>query len=264
MGVQKDWARVKAVDVHDETAPRFVAEYADPEAHYLSAFRYGRKLIDDLWRETAESALAGGGEALDVGCGIGVHLGRLLDAGHRGVGIEPSTEMREQAVARLGPDAVTDGSVLDLPFDDGRFSFAYAIEVFRYLDAKDNRTGHREIARVLRPGGVYFGTYVNRWALDGFRALTGARRLANRLGGPEPKCHVEFETPNSLRQSLLDAGFSKVEVRGAMFAPLRLLYKVSPRASAQIAGRVMRHEDVLSNSNLGRPFAGHLIAIATR
>jgi hypothetical protein len=33
-------------------------------------------------------------------------------------------------------------------------------------DAADNALGHREIFRALKPGGVYFGTYVNRWSLD--------------------------------------------------------------------------------------------------
>ncbi len=119
--------------------------------------------------------------------------------GKQAVGIEPSAEMREQAVAALGPERVRDGSVLALDFEDDRFAFAYAIEVFRYLDAADNAAGHAEIARVLRPGGVYYGTYVNRFALDGFRQLTLVRRLRHRLGGAEPACHMEFETPGASR-----------------------------------------------------------------
>src|SRR5262249_8769153 len=44
----------------------------------------------------------------------------------------------------------------------------------------------------------YFGTYVNKWALDGFRQLSQFRRLAERLAGTPRRYHVEFETPSSL------------------------------------------------------------------
>ncbi len=265
MAETESWAREKAVDVHNKTAPYFVTEYADPTAHFDSDFRYGRKLIDERWRDTAEAALAGeGAEALDIGCGIGVHLSRLLAMGKQAAGIEPSAEMREQAVAALGPERVRDGSVLALDFEDDRFAFAYAIEVFRYLDAADNATGHAEIARVLRPGGVYYGTYVNRFALDGFRQLTLVRRLRHRLGGAEPACHVEFETPASIRSKLLAAGFSEVQVIGAMLAPLRILYKIAPGLAARLAPAISRREEVLSNTGLTRALAGHMIAIARK
>lgn len=259
------WARHTAVAVHDATAPFFVSEYEDPAASFRSPFRYGRALIDRRWRETAEAALAAGDdEALDVGCGIGVHLGELLARGKRGIGIEPSDEMRAQALATLGPERVRDGSVLALDFEDERFAFAYAIEVFRYLDSPDNAAGHAELARVLRPGGVYFGTYVNRFALDGFRQLTQVRRLRHRLGGPAPQCHVEFETPASLRRKLHAAGFSEVWVSGAMFAPLRPLYKAAPGLAARVAPVVARREGALSDTALTRPLAGHLIAVARK
>lgn len=265
MQASASWTRRKAVAVHDKTAPFFVSEYQDPAASYRSPFRYGRALIDARWRSTAEAALgAQDAEALDIGCGIGVHLAELLARGRRAIGIEPSREMREQALAALGPGQVRDGSVLALDFADSRFAFAYAIEVFRYLDTADNAAGHAEIARVLRPGGVYFGTYVNRYALDGFRQLTQSRRLRHRLGGPEPECHVEFETPASLRRKLLAAGFSDAEVSGAMFAPLRVVYKLAPALAARLAPAVARHEATLSDTALTRPLAGHLIAVARK
>src|SRR6266436_4534326 len=88
-----------------------------------------------------------------------------------------------------------------LPSDMGAISsidFVYGIDVFRYLDTRDNAEGHREIVRVLNPGGIYFGTYVNKWALYGFRQLSQLRMLARRVTGAPRRYHVEFETPSSL------------------------------------------------------------------
>jgi hypothetical protein len=68
------------------------------------------------------------------------------------------------------------------------------------------------------------GTYVNKWALDGFR-LSQLRRLGSRLMGASLRYHVEFEKPSSLAEKLKQAGFPIFSVHGAMVAPLRILHK---------------------------------------
>src|SRR5262249_58927522 len=114
--------------------------------------------------------------------------------GYKITGTKPSAEMPQLAKKNIPADLVSDGSVVQLPVSDSSIDFVYAIEVFRYLDARDNAQGHREIVRVLKPSGIYFGTYVNKWALDGFRQLSQFRRLAERLAGTPRRYHVEFET----------------------------------------------------------------------
>ena len=93
-------------------------------------------------------------------------MARLLALGFDVTGIEPSAEMRRLAAEHVPMALVSDGSVLELAAGEATYDFVYAIEVFRYLDTADNAAGHREIVRVLKPGGIYFGTYVNKWALD--------------------------------------------------------------------------------------------------
>jgi hypothetical protein len=117
---------------------------------------------------------------------------------------------------------------------------------------------------VLKPGGIYFGTYVNKWALDGFRQLSQFRKLKERLTGAPRRYHVEFETPSSLCDKLMAAGFSRVTVHGAMFAPLRVLHKASPRLGAAVSRLTMPHETWLSDYGPFRSFAGHLIIVARR
>lgn len=262
MGPEDTWSRQRAVDVHDETADTFAAWYSGDEV-FDSEFRYGRYLIDQAWARCV-AELPQHAKCLDIGCGLGVYIKRLHEREFDVTGIEPSMEMRRRAEDYVPSALVSDGSVLQLAAADAAYDFVYAIEVFRYLDARDNARGHREIARVLKPGGIYFGTYVNRWALDGYRQVVMLRALAARLRGRAPRYHVEFETPASIRSKLRHAGFSQVSMHGAMFAPLRILHKISHGLGRAVGKKIMPHEPRLSDSAWTRPVAGHLIAIARR
>ena len=88
------WARKRAVDVHDETAGYFSSEYSSDNI-YDSPFRYGRALIDARWEQVV-GQLPAGASCLDIGSGIGAYVGRLLEAGFKVRGIEPSEEMRRR------------------------------------------------------------------------------------------------------------------------------------------------------------------------
>jgi SAM-dependent methyltransferase len=256
------WARKRAVDVHDETAGYFSAEYAGDNV-YDSPFRYGRSLIDEQWRRVV-AGLPAGAACLDIGSGIGAYMSRLIGAGFDVHGIEPSAEMRKLARERVPEKLVSDGTVTDLAAGDRTQDFIYAIEVFRYLDAADNTRGHREILRALKPGGVFFGTYVNRWALDGYRQFVALERLRDALLQSVPRYHVEFETVSSLQRKLTAAGFEDIEIRGAMFSPLRPMHKLSSRIGTSVSKWTLPRETWLSNSAVLRLFSGHLIAIARR
>src|SRR5262247_3929822 len=195
---------------------------------------------------------------------MAAHITRLLDHRVLGYFLPPSAKVRRLAAKNVPADLVSDGSVLQLPASDSSIDFVYAIEVFRYLDTRDNAQGHREIVRILKPGGIYFGTYVNKWALDGFRQLSQFRKLAERLAGTPRRYHVEFETPSFLCDKLKAAGFSQVRAHGAMFAPLRVLHKASSRLGAAVSRLTMPQERWLSDYGPLRWFAGHLIIIARR
>jgi ubiquinone/menaquinone biosynthesis C-methylase UbiE len=256
------WARKRAVNVHDETADYFSAEYSSDNV-YDSPFRYGRSLIDEQWSR-AVAELPAGASCLDIGSGIGAYMARLIDKGFKVHGIEPSSEMRKLARERVPGSLVSDGSVTDLPVADQSQDFIYAIEVFRYLDAADNVRGHREIFRALKPGGVFFATYVNKSALDGYRQFVAMQRLRDTVLKAVPRYHVEFETVSSLQSKLAETGFEHIEIKGVMFAPLRLMHKVSTRLATSVSKWTLLREGWLSGGAVARRFAGHLIAIARR
>jgi ubiquinone/menaquinone biosynthesis C-methylase UbiE len=96
---------------------------------------------------------------LEVGFGPGVAIELLAGAASMGkvAGIDPSTEMVEQASARnaaaIGTGAVDlrQGSVESMPFEDDSFDTALAINSMQVWP--DKPAGLREIRRVLTGGG---------------------------------------------------------------------------------------------------------------
>lgn len=254
--------RRKAVEIHSRDADIFAGRYRQEPNRFGSAFFYGRARIDERL-EAALATLRPGARILDLGCGTGDLILELRRRGFDAVGVEPSQAMRDQARAILPEDAVVDGSVVDIPHDANSFDMVISIEVFRYLDAGDNERGLREVLRVLKSGGVFFGTFVNLAALDGFQVLVGLRHLRALLRGGETEFHTEFELPTLLERKLQRVGFDDVIARGAMLAPLRIAYKISPAAAARFAAAVAPADDLLTSS-AGRALAGHLILTARR
>jgi SAM-dependent methyltransferase len=94
----------------------------------------------------------GGGRAriLDAGCGSGRNMVELARRGAV-TGIELASQSLEVARARdVGP--VVPGSLDDLlPFADGAFDLAVALDVLEHV--ADDRGALRELARVVAPGG---------------------------------------------------------------------------------------------------------------
>jgi ubiquinone/menaquinone biosynthesis C-methylase UbiE len=108
-----------------------------------------RRLIGDLlepWLSRSRSL-----RILDAGCGTGATGGWLSKHG-RVVGADISSQalrlLRERYRAVEGVEA----DLAALPFDDATFDVVVAITVLYHVD--DDRSAVRELARVLRPGGV--------------------------------------------------------------------------------------------------------------
>lgn len=265
MGKQqyKEWAQASAVSQHNRDAEWFAEQYKNEESCYSSPFLYGRKQFDGFFQNQL-AKLPKNAKVLDIGCGTGSQLASLKEQGFEVSGIEPSENMRKHAQSILPSGTVIDGSVIALPYEDNSFDFVYSIEVFRYLSDEDNLGGMKEIRRVLKPGGVFFGTFVNRFALDGFYLLILLRRLRSKLLNQQINCHTEFETPAKLENGLRAAGFSGVDIHGAMLAGLRLAYKIGTPVGAFLARLLEPLDPQVSDRLFIKGLAGHLIGIARK
>jgi demethylmenaquinone methyltransferase/2-methoxy-6-polyprenyl-1,4-benzoquinol methylase len=130
-------------------------ERYDRLAEWLSFGQNGR------WRRTMVDHIVLGSPALvlDVASGTaGVALQTATRTGARVVGIDVSADMLDQGrehvrqAGRAGTIVLTQGRAEELPFADATFDALTFTYLLRYVD--DPAATLRELARVLKPGGV--------------------------------------------------------------------------------------------------------------
>jgi SAM-dependent methyltransferase len=135
-----------ARDAYDQIADPFArrAEDSPYNAHY------DRPALLGLLPPVA------GLRVLDAGCGPGIYAAWLLEHGAEVVGLDISPRMVERARARLGERAAFHVADLSQPLtmlDDASFDLVVSALALDYV--RDWATLFRELARVLRPGGVF-------------------------------------------------------------------------------------------------------------
>lgn len=89
---------------------------------------------------------------VDLGAGTGL-LSRVLHAaGHRVIPVEPDDDMRAQLEAASDGLEARKGSAETIPVDDASVDAVVAGQAYHWFDKV---RAHPEIARVLKPGGVF-------------------------------------------------------------------------------------------------------------
>ncbi len=130
-----------------------------------------------------------GATVLDVGCQTGALPIALARRGARVIGADVCPRLLSGAALRARSHGVTAAFVCAhaerLPFGDESFSAVTFIDVIEHVH--DPRAAVREIARVLRPGGVLYLLGPNRlsprlFASDPHYGLTGVSVLPPALG----------------------------------------------------------------------------------
>ncbi|MEN2976605.1 methyltransferase domain-containing protein (plasmid) [Tistrella bauzanensis] len=140
---------------------------------------------------------------LDLGCGGGVFLERVLNTGASAAGLDHSPDMvgesrrRNAAACAAGRLTLCQGDVGRLPFPDGAFSIVTTLNAFFFFP--DPQAAVAEMARVLAPGGRlaivttppeqaaalkrYFGPVASRMRLDAPEALADWLRTVGLVPG---------------------------------------------------------------------------------
>ncbi len=151
-------------------------------------------------------AVAENGQALDIGCGGGANIERLLALMPEGrvcgidyspLSVRISREHNALAIEQ-GRCTVLEGNASDLPFPDATFDLVTAFETTYYWDLP---TAFAEVGRVLKPEGLFLVCNED----DGFDPKTA--ELAKHIP------HMSVRTIEALEAELLAAGFSIFDVK---------------------------------------------------
>lgn len=157
-----------------------------------------------------------GERMFEIGCGVG-RIGRELlgDVG-RWTGLDISENMLGVARGRLG-----DGVDLHplhgprLPaLADGSMDKGYCVAVFIHMDKEDFALYLREVARVLRPGGLFYFDHWNLAHPVGWRRweLELAQALATPPGQRKDVARNQFTVPEEARVLVERAGLELVDL----------------------------------------------------
>lgn len=142
---------------HQDTYYKNNEAYAEHLAAWNPALY--AKYADNLRPERA------GARALDVGCGVGQVVARLQEAGFESHGVDVSQPNIERARKVSQRCQLYDGRTL--PFPDGHFASAGALNVLEHVDEPEAFI--RELVRVVAPGGKIVISSPNFFRVFGFR-----------------------------------------------------------------------------------------------
>lgn len=119
-----------------------------------------------------------GSKILDVGCGVGQVVQRLIELGHEAYGVEISEPNIAKAKEVSPLCQLYDG--VTLPFNDNTFDSAGALNVLEHVEQPE--TFITELVRVVKPGGRIILSSPNFFRVFGFRDYHPKMRgLTNKL-----------------------------------------------------------------------------------
>jgi ubiquinone/menaquinone biosynthesis C-methylase UbiE len=250
-----DAQQPRAVTVHREQADLFERRYEQFERDpYFDSFTYSRRKLVQVLQQYLDP-LPDGAKLLDVGCGTGDLL-RRLGGRFECAGCDPAEEMLQHARAANPAAELAAAPAEALPFEDARFDVALCIEVVRYLD--DPRPALRELARVVRPGGLALVTFAPL-ATTSLYPLVNAVTARVRVPGLT-RVRQRFHTVRGAERLLAGAGFERVEVEARYFGPFIYLNRLSRRLASALLRRWEPLDDRLARVRALRNLSNLLLA----
>jgi len=158
---------------------------------------------------------------LDIGCGAGNLLLAARKNGWNAQGLDVAEQATEH-VRTLGFE-VFHGELQQAQFPSQHFDVITAAEILEHLS--DPRLLVQEVARILRPGGLFWTTTPH------------ARGLSARVLGLNWRCiwppeHLQLFSMAGIKALLRDAGFRQVRFQTTGGNPIEILHAIGAKKNA--------------------------------
>ena len=249
-----------AVETHSEQAELFRARYDEiKEDPYRNCFVYSRRRLN-LWLDQLMPARGDGLRLLDVGCGTGYHLSRYRERGFEIAGMDGSEEMLKQARLANSGIEFKKGDVESIPFESEIFDFVLCIEVLRYLP--DINPCIREIARVLKPGGIALVTAAPPLEANLYPPVN--RITAALKVGDLTQLKQFFQSEGHLRRAFSEAKFSETSVHGVYGGPMIWIERVSKSVMPTLLKAWEKIDERTADAPVLRHFSNMLLVYAKK
>lgn len=209
-----------------------------------------------------------GAAALDVGCGGGLLAEEFARLGCEVTGIDPAEAAlavaRAHAAASGLPIVYRAGIGEALPCADRSFEIVYCCDVLEHVTDLDRVIA--EIARVMKPGGVFFFDTINRTFLSKLLAIKVAQEWrATRVLPPNLHDWSQFITPAELDALIIRHGLKRQEIVGLLPGanPIAAMYAMwRYKRGAISVGELGRHLAYRVSGNVAVSYAGYAITAA--
>ena len=196
---------------------------------------------------------------LDVGCGGGLLAEELARLGCLVTGIDPSRRSLEAARAHASASGLeidyVHGVAEALPADDGAFDAVVCCDVLEHVT--DLGATIREVARVLRPGGLYLYDTINRTRRSKLLVIKIFQEWRpTAFMPPNLHDHAAFITPAELAALLGSSGLEPGSIVGIGpgVTPPRAIALMRARARGRLSygafGRALRMRELRDTSAL--------------
>lgn len=181
-------------------------------------------------RDAAADAPFEGLRIADVGCGGGLLCEPLARMGADVVGVDASAAAIDAAKTHAASEGLTIDyrcAVADALGAAGeRFDVVLAMEVIEHTP--DPRRFVDDAAKLVKPGGLLFGSTLNRTAKAFALAVVGAEYVLRWLPAGTHDWR-RFVRPSEFKRYLTGAGLRVIDRRGIVFDPLRRRWTLSTR-----------------------------------
>lgn len=158
---------------------------------------------------------------LDIGCGRGELVKRMLGVGVNAFGIDYSSAAVTIAKNVCGSGRIVRANAIHLPFTNEKFDKIVLTDVVEHLDQEDLDKCLKEVKRVLKNDGVVLIHTPNKWGIFVNNLYKKIQHKNNNLSKNKSQrnkkseetvvYHVNEQSPISLTRNLRKNGF-KVEM----------------------------------------------------